>query len=222
MVLAVNRPASQFGFDMNMNSTPIVHVIDDDLDLRLSLDSLLRSVGLKTVLHETVPDFAVFTTSDGPRCALVDVRLPGFSGLDFQDQLIMSEKSIPLIFMTGFGDIPMTVRAMKAGAVDFLPKPFRDQDLLDAVSRALEIDRQKRSRELEVSSLRARYEELSVREKEVMTLVASGFMNKQIAGRLSLSEVTVKIHRGSAMRKMNARTLADLIKMSEALKLNEK
>jgi len=124
--------------------------------------------------------------------------------------------------MTGFGDIPMTVRAMKAGAVDFLPKPFRDQDLLDAVSRALEIDRQKRSRELEVSSLRARYEELSVREKEVMTLVASGFMNKQIAGRLSLSEVTVKIHRGSAMRKMNARTLADLIKMSEALKLNEK
>ena len=134
----------------------------------------------------------------------------------------MSEKSIPLIFMTGFGDIPMTVRAMKAGAVDFLPKPFRDQDLLDAVSRALEIDRQKRSRELEVSSLRARYEELSVREKEVMTLVASGFMNKQIAGRLSLSEVTVKIHRGSAMRKMNARTLADLIKMSEALKLNEK
>lgn len=210
---------SQLG--LAMNTAPIVHVIDDDHDLRLSLDSLLRSVGLKTVLHETVPNFAVFTESRGPRCALVDVRLPGFSGLDFQDQLLKSEKSIPLIFMTGFGDIPMTVRAMKAGAIDFLPKPFRDQDMLDAVSRALEIDRQRRSKDSEVSSLRARYEELSSREKEVMALVATGLMNKQIAGRLSLSEVTVKIHRGSAMRKMNARTLADLIKMAETLGLNE-
>lgn len=204
-----------------MNTTPIVHVIDDDLDLRLSLDSLLRSVGLKTVLHETIPDFSVFAMSDGPRCALVDVRLPGSSGLDFQDQLNKNDRSIPLIFMTGFGDIPMTVRAMKAGAVDFLPKPFRDQDLLDAVSRALEIDRQRRSKESEVLSLRARYEELSAREKEVMALVSTGLMNKQIAGQLSLSEVTVKIHRGSAMRKMDARTLADLIKMSEALKSQE-
>ena len=204
-----------------MNTMPIVHVIDDDLDLRLSLDSLLRSVGLTTVLHETAPDFSVFTKSNGPRCALVDVRLPGLSGLDFQDQLTKSERSIPLIFMTGFGDIPMTVRAMKAGAVDFLPKPFRDQDLLDAVSRALEIDRQTRSKESEILSLRARYEELSLREKQVMALVATGLMNKQVAGQLSLSEVTVKIHRSSAMRKMNARTLADLIKMSEALKLNE-
>lgn len=204
-----------------MNTTPIVHVIDDDHDLRLSLDSLLRSVGLKTVLHETVPNFSVFADSDSPCCALVDVRLPGFSGLDFQEQLLNSEKSIPLIFMTGFGDIPMTVRAMKAGAIDFLPKPFRDQDMLDAVSRALEIDRQRRSKESEVSSLRSRYEELSSREKEVMTLVATGLMNKQIAGRLSLSEVTVKIHRGAAMRKMGARTLADLIKMAETLRLNE-
>ena len=204
-----------------MNTMPVVHVIDDDLDLRLSLDSLLRSVGLRTVLHDKVPEFSVFAMAGGPRCALVDVRLPGFSGLDFQDQLGRTEKPVPLIFMTGFGDIPMTVRAMKAGAVDFLPKPFRDQDLLDAVWRALEIDRQRRSKESEASSLRARYEELSLREKQVMALVATGLMNKQIAGRLSLSEVTVKIHRGSAMRKMDARTLADLIKMSEALKLNE-
>lgn len=218
-VLPKDRLWSQLGLDMN--TTPIVHVIDDDRGLRLSLDSLLRSVGLKTVLHETVPNFSVFTESVGPCCALVDVRLPGFSGLDFQDQLLKSEKSIPLIFMTGFGDIPMTVRAMRAGAIDFLPKPFRDQDMLDAVSRALEADRQRRSKDSEVSSLRARYEDLSSREKEVMALVTTGLMNKQIAGRLSLSEVTVKIHRGSAMRKMDARTLADLIKMAEILRLNE-
>jgi len=218
-VLQKDRLGSQLGLDMN--TTPIVHVIDDDRGLRLSLDSLLRSVGLKTVLHETVPNFSVFTESVGPCCALVDVRLPGFSGLDFQDQLLKSEKSIPLIFMTGFGDIPMTVRAMRAGAIDFLPKPFRDQDMLDAVSRALEVDRQRRSKDSEVSSLRARYEDLSSREKEVMALVTTGLMNKQIAGRLSLSEVTVKIHRGSAMRKMGARTLADLIKMAEILRLNE-
>lgn len=218
-MLPKDRLWSQLGLDMN--TTPIVHVIDDDRGLRLSLDSLLRSVGLKTVLHETVPNFSVFTESVGPCCALVDVRLPGFSGLDFQDQLLKSEKSIPLIFMTGFGDIPMTVRAMRAGAIDFLPKPFRDQDMLDAVSRALEADRQRRSKDSEVSSLRARYEDLSSREKEVMALVTTGLMNKQIAGRLSLSEVTVKIHRGSAMRKMDARTLADLIKMAEILRLNE-
>jgi len=218
-VLPKDRLWSQLGLDMN--TTPIVHVIDDDRGLRLSLDSLLRSVGLKTVLHETIPNFSVFTESVGPCCALVDVRLPGFSGLDFQDQLLKSEKSIPLIFMTGFGDIPMTVRAMRAGAIDFLPKPFRDQDMLDAVSRALEVDRQRRSKDSEVSSLRARYEDLSSREKEVMALVTTGLMNKQIAGRLSLSEVTVKIHRGSAMRKMGARTLADLIKMAEILRLNE-
>lgn len=218
-MLPKDRLWSQLGLDMN--TTPIVHVIDDDRGLRLSLDSLLRSVGLKTVLHETIPNFSVFTESVGPCCALVDVRLPGFSGLDFQDQLLKSEKSIPLIFMTGFGDIPMTVRAMRAGAIDFLPKPFRDQDMLDAVSRALEVDRQRRSKDSEVSSLRARYEDLSSREKEVMALVTTGLMNKQIAGRLSLSEVTVKIHRGSAMRKMGARTLADLIKMAEILRLNE-
>ena len=218
-MLPKDRLGSQLGLDMN--TTPIVHVIDDDRGLRLSLDSLLRSVGLKTVLHETIPNFSVFTESVGPCCALVDVRLPGFSGLDFQDQLLKSEKSIPLIFMTGFGDIPMTVRAMRAGAIDFLPKPFRDQDMLDAVSRALEVDRQRRSKDSEVSSLRARYEDLSSREKEVMALVTTGLMNKQIAGRLSLSEVTVKIHRGSAMRKMDARTLADLIKMAEILRLNE-
>ncbi|PKA39504.1 DNA-binding response regulator [Rhizobium sullae] len=205
-----------------MNATPVVHVIDDDLDLRLSLETLLRSVGLRTCLYETIPDVSAFASCSGPRCILVDVRLPGFSGLDFQDQLAKTETTIPLIFMTGYGDIPMTVRAMKAGAVDFLPKPFRDQDMLDAVSRALEIDRLKQARDSEVISLKKRYGELSLREKEVMALVTTGLMNKQIAGKLSLSEVTVKIHRGSAVRKMGARSLADLVKMAETLGIHDR
>ncbi len=151
---------------------------------------------------------------------MVDVRLPGLSGLDFQDQLTRARSPIPVIFMTGHGDILMTVRAMEAGAVDFLPKPFRDQDMLDAVASALEIDRQRREGEVETMALRKRYSELSQREKQVMALVTTGLMNKQVAGKLSLSEVTVKIYRGSAMRKMDARTLADLIKMAEVLELN--
>lgn len=200
-----------------MNATPVVHIIDDDSELLLSLDSLLRSVGLKTCLHETIPDVTAFTRSNSPRCILVDVRLPGSSGLDFQHQLAKSETSVPLIFMSGYGDIPMTVRAMKAGAIDFLPKPFRDQDVLDAVSRALEIDRLQQAKDSEVRSLRSRYGELSPREKEVIALVTTGLVNKQIAGKLSLSEVTVKIHRSSAVRKMGARSLAELIKMTEVL-----
>lgn len=199
---------------------PVVFIVEDDDDVRLSLDGLFRSVGLKTRMFANAREFLDEKKPDQVGCMVVDVRLPGLSGLDFHDQLTRARSAIPVIFMTGHGDIPMTVRAMKAGAVDFLAKPFRDQDMLDAVARALEIDRQRRDGAAEVGALRNRYAELSQREKQVMTLVTTGLMNKQIAGELSLSEVTVKIHRGSAMRKMSARTLADLIKMAELLDLN--
>ncbi len=201
---------------MSDASGAVVHVIDDDNDIRLSLDSLLRSVGLDTELHPTPPSLQAFNLGR-PQCALVDVRLRGSSGLDFQDQLVRSNVGVPVIMMTGFGDIPMSVRAMKAGAVDFLPKPFRDQDLLDAVTRAIDIDRCRRVREAETSTVLARYSDLSEREKEVMALVVTGKMNKQVAASLALSEVTVKVHRGAAMRKMQARSLADLIKMNDAV-----
>lgn len=199
---------------------PIVSIVEDDHEVRLSLDSLFRSVGLKTRMFSNAREFLEAKQPDLVGCLVVDVRLPGLSGLDFHDQLTRARSSIPVIFMTGHGDIPMTVRAMKAGAVDFLPKPFRDQDMLDAVTSALEIDRQRREGEVELEALRKRYCELSQRERQVMAMVTTGLMNKQIAGKLSLSEVTVKIHRGSAMRKMDARTLADLIKMSELLDLH--
>lgn len=199
---------------------PIIYIVEDDDELRLSLDSLFRSVGLKTNMFANAREFLDSKRPDVVGCLVVDVRLPGLSGLDFHDQLTRARSPIPVIFMTGHGDIPMTVRAMKAGAIDFLPKPFRDQDMLDAVASALEIDRQRRESEVELFALRKRYSELSQRERQVMTLVTTGLMNKQIAGKLSLSEVTVKIHRGSAMRKMAARTLADLIKMAETLELH--
>ncbi|WP_028747606.1 response regulator transcription factor [Rhizobium mesoamericanum] len=199
---------------------PIVFIVEDDEELRLSLDSLFRSVGLKTSMFANAREFLDAKRPDVVGCLVVDVRLPGLSGLDFHDQLTRAKSAIPVIFMTGHGDIPMTVRAMKAGAVDFLPKPFRDQDMLDAVASALEIDRQRRKGEVEVIAVRKRYSKLSQREKQVMALVTTGLMNKQVAGKLSLSEVTVKIHRGSAMRKMDARNLADLIKMAEVLELD--
>ncbi|MGX5666458.1 response regulator transcription factor [Rhizobium daejeonense] len=199
---------------------PIVFIVEDDDELRLSLDSLFRSVGLKTSMFANAREFLASKLPDVTGCLVVDVRLPGLSGLDFHDQLTRAGSAIPVIFMTGHGDIPMTVRAMKAGAIDFLPKPFRDQDMLDAVASALEVDRKRREGEVELMALRKRYSELSLRERQVMTLVTTGLMNKQVAGKLSLSEVTVKIHRGSAMRKMDARTLADLVKMAELLELH--
>jgi FixJ family two-component response regulator len=198
----------------------MVFIVEDDEELRLSLDSLFRSVGLKTSMFANAREFLESKQPDVVGCLVVDVRLPGLSGLDFQDQLTRARSPTPVIFMTGHGDIPMSVRAMKAGAVDFLQKPFRDQDMLDAVASALEIDRRRREGETEIIALRKRYSELSQREKQVMALVTTGLMNKQVAGKLSLSEVTVKIHRGSAMRKMDARTLADLIKMAELLEIN--
>ncbi|MFV3129022.1 response regulator transcription factor [Niveispirillum sp. KHB5.9] len=203
-----------------MSPDSIVHIIDDDASLRQSLDSLFRSVGLGAMAHESVRGFLDTARPDLPGCLLLDVRMPGMSGLDFQAQLQGLGISLPVIIMTGHGDIPMSVRAMKAGALDFLPKPFREQDLLDAVSAAIEQDRTKRAARGAVTQLRSLYETLTPRERQVMALVTAGRLNKQVAGDLSLSEITVKIHRGSAMRKMGARTLADLVRMAETLKLD--
>jgi FixJ family two-component response regulator len=199
----------------------IVYVIDDDSSIRAALDSLLRSVGLETRLHESVRHFTDAKRPIAAGCIVLDVRLPGQSGLDFQDQLADLGIKLPVILMTGHGDIPMSVRAMKAGAVDFLSKPFRDQDMLDAVLSAIARDQERLTEEQALDGLQSQYATLSAREREVMGLVASGKMNKQVAGDLGLSEITVKIHRGSAMRKMKARTFADLVRISEAIKSAE-
>jgi FixJ family two-component response regulator len=200
-------------------SNAIVHVIDDDLSLREGLGSLFGSVDLEARLYGSVRDFLAAVDRSVPGCIVLDIRLPGTSGLDFQSQLSELEIGFPVVLMTGHGDIPMTVRGMKAGAVDFLTKPFRDQDMLDAVASAIERDVARRAREAGSSSLNRRFATLSPRERQVMALVAAGKMNKQVAGDLEISEVTVKIHRGSAMRKMGARTLADLVRMADTLSL---
>jgi FixJ family two-component response regulator len=199
--------------------TPFVHIVDDDASLRAALDSLFRSVGLATRLYGSTQEFLDAPRADAPSCMVLDVRLPGLSGLDFQAKLGETDIRMPVIVMTGHGDIPMTVRAMKAGAVDFLTKPFRDQDMLDAVGKAIERDRARRAEAKGHDGLRRLYDSLSPRERQVMAHAAAGLMNKQIAHALSLSEITVKIHRGNAMRKMGAKTFADLVKMAEALKL---
>ena len=196
---------------------PTVFVIDDDADLREALSSLFRSVGLQVKALATAPEFLQIKLPEGPTCLVLDVRLPGLSGLDFQAELTRAKIDIPIVFMTGHGDIPMTVRAMKAGAVEFLPKPFRDQDMLDAVQTGLERDRGRRKNASETAKLKASFDTLTAREQEIMGLVTTGLMNKQIAGQLGVSEITVKVHRGSVMRKMNARSLADLVRMADAL-----
>lgn len=201
-----------------MTDAPVVHIVDDDASLRDALDSLFRSTGLQTRQYGSAAAFmAAAPAPAAPGCLVLDVRLPGMSGLDFQEKLESAGVRLPVILMTGHGDIPMTVRAMKAGAVDFLPKPFRDQEMLDAVSAALERDRSRRGAAAALDALKAAYATLSVRERQVMTLVTAGKMNKQVAGELHLSEITVKIHRGSVMRKMGAKSLAALVRMSEAL-----
>ncbi|MFC5069093.1 response regulator transcription factor [Flaviflagellibacter deserti] len=196
---------------------PLVLVVDDDADIRDALSSLFRSIGYDVKVFPSAADVLTASLPETPSCLVLDVRLPGVSGLDFQTQLSRSGINIPVIFMTGYGDIPMTVRGMKAGAVDFLAKPFRDQEMLDAVSTALEKDRERRALDGVASALRSNHDTLTPREREVMALVTKGLMNKQIAGELGLSEITVKIHRGNVMRKMNARSLADLVRMAEAL-----
>lgn len=196
---------------------PIVYVVDDDPSLRDALSSLLRSVGMEVATFASAPQLLAQPFANAPSCIVLDIRMPEVSGLDFQAQLARTGNHIPVIFMTGHGDIPMSVRAMKAGAVDFLTKPFRDQDLLDAVTAAIERDRQRRGNDRQLLDLRRRFESLTAREKEVMALVVAGLMNKQIAGELELSEITVKIHRGRMMKKMETRTLADLVRAASDL-----
>ena len=181
------------------------------------MTTLLRSVGMEVATFASAPQLLAQPFANAPSCIVLDIRMPEVSGLDFQAQLARTGNHIPVIFMTGHGDIPMSVRAMKAGAVDFLTKPFRDQDLLDAVTAAIERDRQRRGNDRQLLDLRRRFESLTAREKEVMALVVAGLMNKQIAGELELSEITVKIHRGRMMKKMETRTLADLVRAASDL-----
>jgi FixJ family two-component response regulator len=195
----------------------IVFVVDDDASLRDALRSLLRSVGLRVEVFGSTADFLKSRLRDAVSCLVLDLRLPGVSGLDFQAELAKAGIHIPIIFITGHGDIPMTVRAMKAGAVEFLAKPFRDQDLLDAVQVALERHRSRRAEDKAVHDLRTRFESLTPREQEVIGPVTAGLMNKQIAAELGVSEITVKVHRGNVMKKMGARSLADLVRMADAL-----
>lgn len=198
-----------------------VFVVDDDADLREALAGLFRSVDLATATYASAAEFLNARRLDGPGCLVVDVRMPGLSGLDFQAQLADLGIHLPIILMTGHGDIPMSVRAMKAGAIDFLAKPFRDQDMLDAVTAALARDAERRSRDSGLQALRTAYDTLTARERQVLAHVTAGLMNKQIAGLLDLSEITVKIHRGHVMRKMGARSLADLVRMAEALSIKQ-
>lgn len=200
-----------------MSSEPVIHIVDDDQSVREAVQSLLESVGLAARVYGSTTEFLDAHGWAGPGCVLLDIRLPGVSGLEFQGRMAGLGIFLPVIFMTGHGDIPMSVQGMKGGAVDFLTKPFRDQDLLDAVSMALERDRLRRASEAGIDDLRARFATLSPREREVMRLVSTGKMNKQVAGDLAISEVTVKIHRGAAMRKMGARTLPDLVRMADLL-----
>jgi FixJ family two-component response regulator len=198
-----------------------VVVIDDDASLRESLTDLFESIGLQTKVFASVADYLMSKPVDGPSCLVLDVRLPGVSGLDFQAEMRKSGVDAQIVFMTGHGDIPMTVRAMKEGAIDFLAKPFREQDMLDAVALAIERDRARRQSDQESSQLRAAFDALSQREQQVLALITSGLMNKQIAAEIGLSEATVKFHRGNIMRKMNANSLADLVGIADALGIRE-
>ena len=196
---------------------PVVYIVDDDEPMRLALSSLFRSIGLQVEMFESSQAFLQFPKHDAPSCLVLDVRLRGESGLAFQDDLAKSGLHMPIVFMTGHGDIAMTVKAMKAGAVDFLAKPFREQDMLDAVSHALARDTERLAADRSTAALRASYASLTPREREVMGFVVTGMLNKQIASAMNLSEITVKIHRGQVMKKMGARSVADLVRKAEAL-----
>jgi FixJ family two-component response regulator len=199
---------------------PTVVVIDDDRNIREALDGLLRSVGLRVELYASAQEFRERDRADRPGCLVLDVRLPGMSGLDFHDDLVKSNVHLPVVFISGHADVPMSVRAMKAGAVEFLTKPVRQQDLLDAIQLAIARDRSRRDNERSVAGIQAAFDALSPREREVMGLVVSGRLNKQIAGDIGISEATVKQHRGQMMRKMHAQSLAELIRMADRLGLS--
>ncbi|MBR0793942.1 response regulator transcription factor [Bradyrhizobium jicamae] len=196
---------------------PIVFVVDDDASVRGALSNLFRSVDLRTEVFASAHEFLQRKLPNVPSCLILDIRLPRLSGLDFQAELAKAGIHIPIIFMTGHGDIPMTVRAMKAGAVDFLTKPFRDQDMLDAVTTAIERDRNRRDEARVLANLRAALDTLTARERQIMALVTAGLMNKQVAAEIGVAEITVKIHRGQIMRKMGAKSLPDLVRMAQLL-----
>jgi FixJ family two-component response regulator len=201
-----------------MTAQPTIIIVDDDPGIRESLDGLLRSVGLQVRAFASVPEFLKEGRPEGPACLVLDVRLPGRSGLDFQRELAALNIYLPIVFITGYGDIPMSVQAIKGGAVEFLTKPFRDQDLLDAIQLGLARDRAWLEQEKAISALRERFATLTPREREVMALVATGRLNKQIAYDLGISEITVKVHRGQVMRKMQAASLPDLARMADKLR----
>ena len=203
--------------DLATAAERVVFVIDDDVAMRETLSSLFRSVGLRVELFGTAREFAQIKMPDAASCLVLDIRLPGISGLDFQAELAKADIRIPIIFMTGHGDIPMSVQAMKAGAIDFLTKPFRDQEMLDAVVKALERDQKRIDSQKVIADLRVRFDSLTSREREVIAFVVDGLMNKQIAAELGVSEITVKVHRVNMMRKMKARSVIDLVGMADLL-----
>jgi FixJ family two-component response regulator len=213
-------PALARAGDAATSEQATVHVIDDDISLRDALSLLLPSIGLGVRTYASVQEFLDAGAHHGPGCIVLDVRLPGISGLDFQSRRDGFGVHLPIVLMTGHSDVPMSVRAMKAGAVDFLPKPFREQDMIDAIMAALERDRERRASESANADIRDRYASLSPREQQVMTLVTAGKMNKQVAFDLGLSEITVKTYRGAVMQKMAARTFADLVRMADALAIH--
>jgi FixJ family two-component response regulator len=214
---SISATAEQSAMPDQIQSAPIIYIVDDDADVREGLRDLLQSVGLKSETFSSTTAFLKSRLADQVSCLILDVRLPGLSGLDFQAEIAKEQIKVPIIFITGHADVPMSVKAMKAGAVEFLTKPIREQDLLDAVGVALDRDRARRQHEEEMQALRAQYDSLSNREREVMSLVVAGLMNKQAAAEIGISEVTLKVHRHNIMKKLRARSLADLVRMADRL-----